>query len=259
MQEIEGHRAARILIVDDDRPCVAAIADLLREAGHEVRAIWDPRGAVQLAESYRPDVILLDVVMPHVDGFSLCIDLRRHVSSAVLMLSAKGDAQDRTVGLRVGADDYLRKPFDASELEARVGALIRRQQRARREPPRWIGSLVIDRRSVRAWTNGTLLDLTPTEFRLLDVLTASPGRVFTREELLRVVFGGRVSQPTRAVDVHMGRLRRKLEASGVDGVQVRARRGFGYSAHRLPDPVEVTRPTTPRLLPAASVAAMSAA
>jgi DNA-binding response OmpR family regulator len=248
-------RGARILVIDDDPSCSEVIAAILRDAGHEVHALCDPRKAVGVAEQLSPEVIVLDEIMPFVDGISLCVDLRARMTAAILMVSAKAEPHDRTLGLRVGADDYLAKPFDANELEARVTALLRRYQRTDRKDLRRFGSLELDRRGVRASFAGALLDLTATEFRLLDLLSAAPRRVFTRDELLRDVWGGRVIAPTRAVDVHMGRLRRKLERAGVRELRVQARRGFGYCAEPMVAPLEdrVRTLTTPAsLVPSAA-------
>lgn len=223
------HPTGSILVIDDDRVCAESIADLLREAGHRTRSLYDPRAAHRIVEEWGPDVIVLDVIMPFVDGISLCVELRQRTAVGIVILSAKRDSDDRTLGLRVGADDYIGKPFDASELEARVGAVLRRCRRRHRDVRR-IGSLELDRRAIRVLAGGAALDLTPTEFKLLDLLTARPGRVFTRTELLQDVWGGRIAAPTRAVDVHLGRLRRKLMRSGIRDLQVEARRGFGYRA-----------------------------
>jgi DNA-binding response OmpR family regulator len=221
---------ARILVVEDDRPCAELIADVLREAGHQARTVCDARIAVQTAVAWRPDVVVLDLVMPFVDGISVCLALRQRLACRILIVSAKADPSDRALGLRVGADDYLGKPFDASELEARVAALVRRARQSLHQTERRIGDLVLDRRAKRATVHGVTLDLTPTEFRLVDLLTGELGRLFTREELLAQVWDGRISGPSRAVDVHLGRLRRKLEHAAVRGFRVCARRGFGYVA-----------------------------
>lgn len=250
--QTSGQGSALVLIVDDDRVCAESLADLIREAGHRVRAINDPRGAVPLVESLRPDVIVVDAVMPHLDGITLCVQLRERTGAAILLLNARDDPHDRTIALRVGADDCMAKPFDPSEMEARVSALVRRRMRAPRVAARCIGTLVLDKRGIQATSRGRSLDLTPTEFRLLDLLTARPGRVYSREELLQLVFDGRLAGPTRAVDVHVGRLRRKLAAARVEGVQIRARRGFGYAAFRTEAAATAQRPA---LLPTLAGAA----
>lgn len=235
--------AARILVIQDDAESAAGVVAFLRAAGHEAHAVTDPRAAMATAERVRPELVVLDGEMPFVDGFTICRGLRERMGVAIVLLCEKDDPHDRTLALRLGADDCLAKPVDLNELEARIAALLWRYRHPRQEAMLRAGPVTVDLRGARASVDGEWIELTPTEFRLLSLLVGSPGRVFTRDELLREVWGGRLREPTRVVDVHLGRLRRKLEQHGVRGF-LRARRGFGYSApaasasgHALPPPL----------------------
>jgi two-component system response regulator MtrA len=223
---------ARILVVDDETDIAALLGTVLREEGFAVRVVTDSRQALEAFTSFRPDLVTLDVMMPSVDGISLCLQLRRETDVPILFVSAKSDPPDRVVGLRIGADDYMGKPFDNNELVARVEALLRRRsygavaERDRRQLR--FGIFIIDLGSVQAVRGDLPLPLTPTEFKLLKTLAAEPGRVFTRDDLLTGVWGYEPGSDTRLVDVHVGRLRKKLIDGGVTEVQIETARGFGY-------------------------------
>lgn len=223
---------ARVLVVDDDEVLARSVADLLGEDGYDVRPVSDPRRALEVFGEFEPDLVILDVLMPSVDGISLCLDLRRESDVPVLFLSAKGDPPDRVVGLRIGADDYVGKPFDNDELLARVGALLRRSRpvpaSTRSDGQLRFGLFVIDLASVQAVAGDRTLPLTPTEFKLLRTLASEPGRVFTRDDLLSTVWGYQPGSDTRLVDVHVGRLRKKMQDAGVAEVAIETSRGFGY-------------------------------
>lgn len=222
----------KVMIVDDDPALAETVGALLRDAGYAVRAVTDPRKAVAAFEEFRPDLVILDVLMPAVDGISLCLDLRRESDVPVLFLSAKHETPDRVVGLRIGADDYMGKPFDSEELLARVGALLRRNRIAGEATAAQrqlrFGHFVIDLAAVQAVSGDRVLPLTPTEFKLLRTLAAEPGRVFSRDDLLATVWGYEPGSDTRLVDVHVGRLRKKLQECAVSDVAVETSRGFGY-------------------------------
>jgi two-component system response regulator MtrA len=222
-----------VLVVDDDEPIASGIAELLREDGYAVTAVTDPRKALETFGALAPDLVILDILMPSVDGISLCLNLRRESDVPILFLSAKGEAPDRVVGLRIGADDYMSKPFDNDELVARVGALLRRGRSdggGTPSPQRQLrfGRFVIDLASVQAVAGDHQLPLTPTEFKLLRTLASEPGRVFTRDDLLTTVWGYAPGSDTRLVDVHVGRLRKKMQDAGVAEVVIETSRGFGY-------------------------------
>jgi two-component system response regulator MtrA len=221
---------AKILVVDDDEAITGSVSELLREEGYDVRIVTDPRKAIDVFGSFQPDLVILDVLMPSVDGISLCLQLRRESDVPVLFLSAKRDAPDRVVGLRIGADDYIGKPFDNDELLARIGALLRRGRAARSsgESQLRFGRLIIDLASVQAIAGDRHIPLTPTEFKLLRTLGQEPGRVFSRDDLLTTVWGYEPGSDTRLVDVHVGRLRKKLLDADVNEVAIETARGFGY-------------------------------
>lgn len=224
----QGDRG-RILVVDDDSDIARLIGEILREEGFTTRVVNDPRRAVEAFEEFRPDLVTLDVMMPSIDGISLGLQMRRISGAPILFLSAKCDPPDRVVGLRIGADDYMGKPFDNDELVARVEMLLRRGNHAAPvgEQIRF-GDFVIDLASVQATSGDTALSLTPTEFKLLRTLAAEPGRVFTRDDLLTGAWGHEPGNDTRLVDVHVGRLRKKLQDSRVAAVSIETSRGFGY-------------------------------
>jgi DNA-binding response OmpR family regulator len=221
----------RILVVDDDRDVARLVGTVLEEAGHEVMTITDARQAMDTFNSFHPDLVTLDVLMPSVDGISLCLQLRRNSDVPVLFLSAKDDPPDRVVGLRIGADDYLGKPFDNDELAARVEALLRRDRvhndHSKDQQLRF-GRFIIDLASMQVIVGEKQLPLTPTEFKLLRTLAGEPGRVFTRDDLLVGVWNYEPGSDTRLVDVHIGRLRKKLEQTQVSEVSIETARGFGY-------------------------------
>jgi DNA-binding response OmpR family regulator len=221
----------RILVVDDDRDVAQLVSTILGDAGHEVRTITDARQAMDGFNDWHPDLVTLDVLMPSVDGISLCLQLRRNSDVPILFLSAKDEPPDRVVGLRIGADDYLGKPFDNDELAARVEALLRRDRvRTDHSKDRQLrfGTFVIDLASMQAVAGDKQLPLTPTEFKLLRTLAGEPSRVFTRDDLLVGVWSYEPGSDTRLVDVHVGRLRKKLEQASVNEVSIETARGFGY-------------------------------
>jgi DNA-binding response OmpR family regulator len=232
---------ARVMIVEDEEDIGRLVADVLAEEGYTTHVVTDPRQALETFERIKPDVVTLDVMMPGVDGISLCLELRRNSDVPILFISARKDAPDRVVGLRMGADDYMGKPFDTDELVARIDALLRRSAMATHTADgRQIrfGKFVIDLTSVQAVAGEQQVALTPTEFKLLRTLAGEPGRVFTRDDLLTGVWGYEPGSDTRLVDVHVGRLRKKLEDVGVREVQIETARGFGY---RLVDMTRVAR------------------
>ena len=230
--ERSGAAGARVLVVDDDTDIANLVATVLREEGYTARVVTDSRQAVEVFGAFQPDLVTLDVMMPSVDGISLCLQLRRETLVPILFVSAKSDPPDRVVGLRIGADDYMGKPFDNNELVARVEALLRRGKQVllgetdRRQIR--FGTFVIDLGSMQTVHGDTQLPLTPTEFKLLRTLAGEPGRVFSRDNLLTGVWGYEPGSDTRLVDVHVGRLRKKLQDDGVNEVTIETSRGFGY-------------------------------
>lgn len=236
-----SREGARVMIVEDDPDIATLVASVLSEEGYETSVVTDSRQALETFERVKPDVVTLDVMMPSLDGISLCLELRRSSEVPILFVSAKKDPPDRVVGLRIGADDYMSKPFDTEELVARVDALLRRSgmsHGAGTERQIRFGRFVIDLGSVQAVAGEEQVPLTPTEFKLLRTLAAEPGRVFTRDDLLTGVWGYEPGSDTRLVDVHVGRLRKKLEDAKVSEVLIETARGFGY---RLVDATRSSR------------------
>lgn len=229
------------MIVEDDADIATLISNVLAEEGYATEVVTDSRQALETFERVHPDVVTLDVMMPSVDGISLCLELRRNSGVPILFISAKKDPPDRVVGLRMGADDYMGKPFDTDELVARVDALVRRASMTRDgsgDTQLRFGRFVIDLGSVQAVCGDQQVNLTPTEFKLLKTLALEPGRVFTRDDLLTGVWGYEPGSDTRLVDVHVGRLRKKLDDASVHEVQIETSRGFGY---RLVDTTRSSR------------------
>jgi DNA-binding response OmpR family regulator len=220
----------RILVVEDEPTINQAVAERLAADGFVVRQAFDGPGAVEVAADWQPDLVVLDVMLPGYDGLEVCRRVQAERPVPVLMLTARDDETDILVGLGVGADDYLTKPFSMRELVARVRALLRRVERAAelasRPPaaPIGIGSLVIDRARRAVTVAGQPVHLTPTEFDLLVCLAEQPGTVLTREQLLDDVWDWPGAAGTRTVDSHVKSLRAKIGAG-----LVRTVHGVGYA------------------------------
>ncbi len=219
---------AKIVVVEDEAELAAAIAARLRSDGHLVSVAPDGPRAVEVVSSTRPDVVILDLMLPGFDGLEVCRRIQRERQVPVIMLTARGSETDLVVGLEVGADDYLCKPFSMRELNARVRALLRRAERSADYPgaDRLLraGTVEVDLPRRRARLNGQLVGLTATEFDLLAYLLLSPGVVRTREELLAEVWGYRDGSGPRTVDSHVRAVRRKLGADVIETVH-----GVGYA------------------------------
>ena len=233
----EGKATARILVVEDDPGVAGALIELLESEGYRVWHTAHASGAEAMIEEHQPDLVLLDIMLPDTDGLVLCSELRARWPVPVVLLSGTQRKSDAVIGLRLGADDFIAKPFDTRELLARLEAVLRRAALARpqqaEEPEVYsLGPLTIDvaRRSV---THGeTVLQLTPTEFRLLATLASEPDRVFSREELAHRVWGYDSIGESRVVDVHIRRLRQKLDENAVTDPVIVTLRGFGYKLSR---------------------------
>jgi two-component system alkaline phosphatase synthesis response regulator PhoP len=223
--------AATILVVDDEQPIVELVASYLAAEGFAVHRAHDGPSALTLARSLRPDLVVLDVMLPGIDGVEVCRRLHKETSVYVLMLTARVDEVDKLIGLSVGADDYMTKPFSPRELVARVKAILRRNRapagKPSERPPLQFAALSIDPERREVTCGGAAVELTPREFDLLYALASHPGRVFTREELLQRVWGPDFAGIDRVVDVHVGTLRRKLEDDGGPPL-VQTVRGVGY-------------------------------
>ncbi len=208
---MEGH----VVIVEDEEAIAAFVQTALERDGFDVERVGDGPGALQALDSFRPDLILLDLGLPGMDGLQVCQAIRsRERYIPIIMLTARTDQVDKIVGLEVGADDYVTKPFNARELVARVRALLRlvRHSAGRRpENTARFGAVEIDLDGRQVLKEGLPVELTPKEFDLLALLARNPGRVFGRDTLLEQVWGYDFAGDSRTVDVHMQRLRRKLE------------------------------------------------
>lgn len=219
---------AHVLVVEDEPKLAALLADYLRAAGHAVECVGDGRLALQAWTERRHDLVLLDVMLPGLDGLSLCRELRQRTGVPIVMLTARADESDRLAGLELGADDYIPKtPFSPREVMARVKAVLRRSRAARRAPAP-VPALQVDARAWRATWQGQPLDLTPIEFRLLHTLTTQPGRVYPRAQLLEMLHGDAHAATERAVDSHVKNLRRKLDQAGAGGERIHSVYGVGY-------------------------------
>jgi DNA-binding response OmpR family regulator len=222
-------RPRTIAVIEDEASIASAVAARLRSEGYQVEVAADGASGVELCRQARPDLVVLDLMLPGVDGLEVCRRIQRDRATPVLMLTARDSETDLVIGLGVGADDYMTKPFSARELVARVAAILRRADRAQPdtgdEGPLRVGDVEIDTASRRVRLDGDLVHLTPTEFDLLVYLAARPSRVATREELLEQVWGYDVPSGARTVDSHVRSLRRKLGSPVVRTVH-----GVGYAA-----------------------------
>jgi len=222
--------APRLLLVEDEPGLVRTLGDLLRQAGYSVEhAVDGPRGLELAQETPHFDVVLLDVMLPRLDGFEVCRTLRRKgVDTPILMLTARAEVSDRVHGLRLGADDYLTKPFDPDELLARIEALLRRTGSVDDRRRITFGDIEVDLNGMSVRRGGEDVPLAAMEFQLLAYLIENEGAVLTRETILREVWGFHRPPRTRTVDVHVTWLRSKLEPDRTEPRFIRTVRGIGY-------------------------------
>jgi two-component system response regulator MtrA len=226
---------ARVLLVEDDPSIREVVSIGLREAGFEVEAEADGEAGLARWREWRPDLVLLDVMLPRLDGLEVCRAIRREATTPVVMLTARGDTIDVVVGLESGADDYVKKPFEMPELIARVRAALRRRRAAEDEGEAAVirlGPLRIDTDGRTVDRDGEDVSLTRTEFDLLAEIARHPGSVFTREVLLDRVWGYDYLGDSRLVDVAIGRLRAKIETDAANPELILTVRGAGYKAAR---------------------------
>ncbi|HEX9634306.1 MAG TPA: response regulator transcription factor [Candidatus Limnocylindria bacterium] len=202
----------RILIVDDEPKIVRLVRDYLEHAGFAVTVARDGREAVMRARTDRPDLVVLDLGLPELDGLDVTRSLRRDSSVPIIMLTARDDETDKVLGLELGADDYVTKPFSPRELVARVRAVLRRQAADSSGELLRAGDLVLDLPRLRATVDDRMVPLTASEFQLLATMARQPGRVFTRSQLLDAIHGVAFESYERAIDAHVKNIRRKLEA-----------------------------------------------
>jgi len=227
--------AQTVLVVDDEPQIVRLMRSYLEEAGYRVITAYDGQEALYAARREKPDLVLLDILMPKMDGMEFTRRVRREQDVPVIMLTARTEETDRIVGLELGADDYVTKPFSPREVVARVRAVLRRagshDEKAwpgKPSPVLRVGPLTLDRSTHAVTVGESSVDLTPTEFDILAVLMSAPGRVFSREEILRAVHGVAFEAYERTVDAHIKNLRQKIEPDPANPRYVLTVRGAGY-------------------------------
>jgi two-component system, OmpR family, response regulator MtrA len=231
--EVSSGRA-QILLVEDDAATAFMLTDVLESIGYDVRTAGSGAAARGQVEAHKPDLIVLDLVLPDEDGLVLCSVLKNMAGMPILICSGTQRRRDAFLSLKLGADDFIAKPFDVYDLLARVEVLLRRaaqhhivEPSGQRNPIR-IGDLLIDHATHQVTLGSTVLQLTPTEYRLLTVLAARPDQVVPRDSLAKLVWGDPDTGTSRTIDVHIGRLRVKLSQAGRTAPQIISVRGFGY-------------------------------
>lgn len=216
----------RVLIVEDDEKTAQIVRSYLVHAGYAVEIVADGLSALRAVQREPPDLVLLDVMLPELDGMNVCRSLRRMGDVAIVMLTARTTETDKLEGLGAGADDYVSKPFSPRELVARIKSVLRRSAR---HAAVTLGDLTIDRRSRQVRVHDNILALTPTEYRVIDALAASPGTVLTRADLVDRAIGFEYDGMERTIDVHVRNIRKKIEAAGGRPHAVRTAFGSGYA------------------------------
>lgn len=224
--------AKKVLVVDDEKLIVKGIRFSLEQDGMEVDCAYDGEEAFNLAKENRYDMILLDIMLPKMDGFEVCQAIREFSDVPIIMLTAKGDDMDKILGLEYGADDYITKPFNILEVKARIKAIMRRTSPAK---PKTVddsviekGDLKLDCESRRLFILGNEINLTAREFELLELMVKNENKVYSRENLLTMVWGQDYPGDVRTVDVHVRRLREKIEVNPSEPKYVHTKWGVGY-------------------------------
>lgn len=224
--------AKKVLVVDDEKLIVKGIRFSLLQDGMEVDCAYDGEEALNMAKANSYDMILLDVMLPKMDGFEVCQAIREFSDAPIVMLTAKGDDMDKILGLEYGADDYITKPFNILEVKARIKAIMRRTspERAPQVQSSVIekGDIKLDCDSRRLFINDNEINLTAREFALLEILIKNENKVYSRESLLKIVWGEDYPGDVRTVDVHVRRLREKIEANPSEPKYVHTKWGVGY-------------------------------
>jgi two-component system, OmpR family, alkaline phosphatase synthesis response regulator PhoP len=231
MMEAIAAQGARILLVDDEPNIVRLLRTYLEREGFEVATAADGRSALQMARGMHPQLIVLDLLLPELDGLEVCRQLRQESDVYIIMATARSEEMDKIVGLNMGADDYVTKPFSPREMVARIKAVLRRTRRQNAEPqPETLRfpQMVIDTGRHTVTVRGREVELTALEFNMLRTLAAQPGLVFSRAQLLERVWGYDYLGDERVVDVHIGLLREKIEQDRADPCFVKTVRGVGY-------------------------------
>ncbi len=221
----------KVLVVDDEKLIVKGLRFSLEQEGMEVDCAYDGEEALEYARATEYDIVLLDVMLPKLDGFEVCQQIREFSNMPVIMLTAKGEDMDKILGLEYGADDYITKPFNILEIKARIKAIMRRTGRPEKGQPGKLleaADLKLDLDSRRLFIAGREINLTAKEFDLLELMALNPGKVYSRENLLDTVWGYEYPGDVRTVDVHIRRLREKIEASPSEPKYVHTKWGVGY-------------------------------
>ena len=220
--------ASTILIIDDDEKLNRLLKDFLSDFGFTTLTATHPEKGLKILKQKSPDLVILDVMLPGMDGFEVCKIIRKRSSVPIIMLTARGDLMDKVVGLELGADDYLPKPFEPRELVARIHSVLRRAGKIDATRPRVFGSLEIDFSKHLAKLGGTDLELTTNEFKVLALLAATPGKVFDRDQILQELRGIDCDAFNRTVDITMSRLRQKLKDNAQNPAFIKTVWGTGY-------------------------------
>ena len=219
----------KILVVDDEKVLVKGIKFNLENDGYQVEVGYDGEEAVERARNGNFDLIMLDLMMPKIDGLQACMRIREFSSVPIIMLTARREDTDKLIGFEYGADDYITKPFNILEVKARIRALLRRAGLTEQKDERLItGHITLDSDSRSAWKEEESVELTAKEFDLMELLMRNPGRVYSRENLLNVVWGYEYVGDYRTVDVHVRRLREKLELDPANPQYILTKWGVGY-------------------------------
>lgn len=221
----------KILVVDDEKLIVKGIKFNLEQEGYQVETAFDGEEAVRLAHDESIDLILLDLMLPKIDGFTVCRTIRGFSNVPIIMVTAKSEDIDKILGLEYGADDYITKPFNIREVTARIKAILRRvnpEPKGDRDKVLVSGALRLDYNARRLLINDTVIELTSKEFDLLELFLRNPGKVYTRENLLDIAWGFDYPGDVRTVDVHIRRLREKIETNPAEPRYIRTKWGVGY-------------------------------
>lgn len=218
----------KILVVDDDEHIAELLSLYLNKEGYETKELYDGKNIITEMNSFRPNMVLLDIMLPEIDGYQICQEIRKFSKIPIIMLTAKGETFDKVLGLELGADDYIVKPFDGKEVVARIKAVFRRyeQKNCSEDNKIIVENMIIDLSNYTVKYHGKLLELPPKEFELLSFLVENPNQVFTREKLLDKIWGYEFVGDTRTVDVHIKRIREKIDQE--DSWSIKTVWGVGY-------------------------------
>jgi len=216
----------KALLIDDDQKLGDLLKNYLKTFDIDLFVINDPREAIKTMNDLDPDLLILDVMMPHINGFDLCKSIREESNKPIIMLSARGEADDKVKGIDLGADDYLSKPFEARELVARMHGLLRRLRKDSGQNPGQI--FEVDQQRFEVSLNGTILDLTTKEFELMDLFIKNPGVIFSRDEIIKEIKGIDAHLFSRSIDILISRLRHKIEDYPKDPQLIKTIWGKGY-------------------------------